>query len=283
MIKNYNTEELAYPENLYVAIFGRLIEMPADAEETLAVVLMELTEREQEVLDRRYVENLSLVETGKLYEITRERIRQVEAKALRKLRWTNRANKLLKGLTVYAKENFEQKIKFLEEQLEKETIYNEHLTLQLKNRENMLKDFINIESSEKKLSKPTSTPVEKLNFSVRTYNLLVRSGIYTIQDIRDTGLDGLEKVRNMGGKSLEEIRVKLLDDYGITLQNNNKILSDINVYKYKQAKWHVSKQLNEVTCCNCCRSMPYNADTNGEYPKFCMWCGSNNTIEEEEV
>jgi RNA polymerase primary sigma factor len=64
----------------------------------LADVLDSLTERERKVLELRfglldgYVRTLE--EVGKQYKVTRERIRQIEAKALRKLRHPTRARQL---------------------------------------------------------------------------------------------------------------------------------------------------------------------------------------------
>ena len=66
--------------------------------ERLRLVLHTLTEREQKVLDLRF--GLSdgyprtLEEVGKQFSVTRERIRQIEAKALRKLRHPTRIRKL---------------------------------------------------------------------------------------------------------------------------------------------------------------------------------------------
>jgi RNA polymerase primary sigma factor len=58
--------------------------------EQLAVVLADLTPREEQVLRKRFgiseKSDHTLEEVGKLFNVTRERIRQIEAKALRKLR-----------------------------------------------------------------------------------------------------------------------------------------------------------------------------------------------------
>ncbi len=81
-------------------------EVPAPAEaaafsmlkEQLVEVLDTLTEREQKVLKLRFgLEDgraRTLEEVGKEFEVTRERIRQIEAKALRKLRHPSRSKKL---------------------------------------------------------------------------------------------------------------------------------------------------------------------------------------------
>ncbi len=77
---------------------------PADAatstllKEQLVDVLETLTEREQKVLRLRFGLDdgraRTLEEVGKEFEVTRERIRQIEAKALRKLRHPSRSKKL---------------------------------------------------------------------------------------------------------------------------------------------------------------------------------------------
>ena len=81
-------------------------EVPAPAEaaafsmlkEQLVEVLDTLTEREQKVLKLRFgLEDgraRTLEEVGKQFDVTRERIRQIEAKALRKLRHPSRSKKL---------------------------------------------------------------------------------------------------------------------------------------------------------------------------------------------
>ncbi len=66
--------------------------------EHLDEVLDTLTEREQKVLRLRFGMNdgraRTLEEVGKEFDVTRERIRQIEAKALRKLRHPSRSRKL---------------------------------------------------------------------------------------------------------------------------------------------------------------------------------------------
>ena len=67
--------------------------------EQLLAVIETLTPREQKVIRLRYGLDDShprtLEEVGKEFNVTRERIRQIEAKALRKLRNPNRSKKLV--------------------------------------------------------------------------------------------------------------------------------------------------------------------------------------------
>ena len=66
--------------------------------ETVHGVLSQLTPREAKVLRMRFGIDLStdhtLEEVGKQFDVTRERIRQIEAKALRKLRHPSRSEQL---------------------------------------------------------------------------------------------------------------------------------------------------------------------------------------------
>ena len=80
------------------------VPVPAEAaaqtllKEQLDEVLSTLTEREQKVLRLRFGMSdgraRTLEEVGKEFDVTRERIRQIEAKALRKLRHPSRSRKL---------------------------------------------------------------------------------------------------------------------------------------------------------------------------------------------
>ncbi len=80
------------------------VPVPAEAaaatllKEQLVEVLDTLTEREQRVLRLRFGLDdgraRTLEEVGKVFDVTRERIRQIEAKALRKLRHPSRSRKL---------------------------------------------------------------------------------------------------------------------------------------------------------------------------------------------
>ena len=93
-------------EDSHLGDFIRDDNVPVPAEAAAATLLKEqldevldtLTEREQKVLRLRFGMNdgraRTLEEVGKEFDVTRERIRQIEAKALRKLRHPSRSRKL---------------------------------------------------------------------------------------------------------------------------------------------------------------------------------------------
>ena len=79
-------------ENPFEVTEGHLLK------ERLREVLNSLTDRERQVIDHRYGltkgYSLTLEEVGRIFNVTRERIRQIEAKALRKLRHPSRMKSL---------------------------------------------------------------------------------------------------------------------------------------------------------------------------------------------
>ena len=61
--------------------------------------------------------------------------------------------------------------------------------------------------------------IEELDLSVRSYNCLKRAGINTVFDLTEKTEPEMMKVRNLGRKSLEEVKVKLAD-LGLRLKND---------------------------------------------------------------
>ncbi len=55
------------------------------------------------------------------------------------------------------------------------------------------------------ITKTLETPIEEIEFSVRAYNCLKRAGIHTMQDLIDKRESEVNKIRNLGKKSLKEV------------------------------------------------------------------------------
>ena len=60
--------------------------------------------------------------------------------------------------------------------------------------------------------------IEELDLSVRSYNCLKRAGINTVHDLTEKSEAEMMKVRNLGRKSLEEVKLKL-NDLGLGLKD----------------------------------------------------------------
>jgi len=60
-------------------------------------------------------------------------------------------------------------------------------------------------------SKVLDMTIEELDLSVRSYNCLKRAGIQTVQELASKTEDDMIKVRNLGKKSLKEVKEKLLE------------------------------------------------------------------------
>ena len=91
-LENINLDAFYWNEDVYGEIEQRALR------ETLENLMSELKNREQEVLKARYgfddgVEK-TLEEVGKTFGVTRERIRQIEAKAIKKLSSPKKKKKL---------------------------------------------------------------------------------------------------------------------------------------------------------------------------------------------
>ena len=61
--------------------------------------------------------------------------------------------------------------------------------------------------------------IEELDLSVRSYNCLKRAGINTVYDLTEKSEAEMMKVRNLGRKSLEEVKIKLAD-LGLGFKND---------------------------------------------------------------
>lgn len=182
-----------YPDNLLYDIFGREWEYPrpADFDGSLEYVLHSLTERERRILDFRYKEGLTYEEIEKRFCVTRERIRQINAKSFRKLRHPGRLNYLKYGISGVIARQSESAREAALASLPKLDIKPEDITL------------------------------EELELSVRSYNCLKRAGMNTLRDVAEMTFDELCHVRNLGKKSVDEI-CAVLTGYGIRLRKGGK-------------------------------------------------------------
>ena len=190
-----------YPDNLLYDIFGGEWEFPrpGDFDGSLEYVLHTLTERERRVLDFRYKDGLTFEEIGKRECVTRERIRQIHAKSLRKLRCPDRLNYLKYGVAgVIARKT-----------------------------ENAREAAL---ASLPKPDKLEDITLEELELSVRSYNCLKRAGKCTLRDVSEMTFDELCHVRNIGKKSVNEI-CAVLAEYGVSLKPDGDRRAELDKLK----------------------------------------------------
>ncbi|MCS3486355.1 DNA-directed RNA polymerase alpha subunit [Bacillus sp. JUb11] len=62
--------------------------------------------------------------------------------------------------------------------------------------------------------------IDDLDLSVRYYNCLKRAGINTVQELANKTEEDMMKVRNLGRKSLEEVKAKL-EELGLGLRKDD--------------------------------------------------------------
>jgi len=77
------------------------------------------------------------------------------------------------------------------------------------------------EPAEDSGSKILEMNIEDLDLSVRSYNCLKRAGINTVNELVQKSEDDMMKVRNLGRKSLEEVKKKL-EELGLSLAENEE-------------------------------------------------------------
>ena len=66
-----------------------------------------------------------------------------------------------------------------------------------------------VEKEENQKEKVLEMSIEDLDLSVRSYNCLKRAGINTVEDLANKTEEEMMKVRNLGRKSLDEVKYKL--------------------------------------------------------------------------
>ena len=96
-------------------------------------------------------------------------------------------------------------------------IMQEHLKLFIDLSDSTSSIEIMVEKEEDQKEKALEMTIEELELSVRSFNCLKRASINTVEELTHKSEDDMMKVRNLGKKSLDEVKHKL-EELGLGLR-----------------------------------------------------------------
>lgn len=100
-------------------------------------------------------------------------------------------------------------------------IMEEHLKLFINLTDNVEEVSILVEKEEDQKGKALEMSIEELELSVRSFNCLKRASINTVEELTQKTEEDMMKVRNLGKKSLEEVKHKL-EELGLGLKPSDE-------------------------------------------------------------
>lgn len=208
-----------------------------DLERIIDELFCMLTEQEVKVLKHRFGffgAFCSLRETGRKMKLTGERVRQIENKAIRKLRNPSRSKFLIRvpkreDLVTSQEKIIDLKSIVIGKISAYMTGHNSGFLLNILERNELIIECDNGISG----TGVADIALEELEFNVRTYNCLKRSGANTMADLLKMTEEDLMKVRNLGRKSAEEVlrKVKAYKN-----EEMNPIINERTSNKYTTVK-----------------------------------------------
>ncbi|MBO5421280.1 MAG: hypothetical protein J6A67_04980 [Clostridia bacterium] len=194
-----------YPENLLSQVFvnGLPTELPDDVALVLEYIIQKtLTEREGRVLDMRYKRYMTMAAIGEEYGLRAERIRQIEAKAVRKLRHPSRSRYILMGMEGY--------INYLRDTAVEERL--REYKKEIISLEKKIAELTDTEYEEEK-NELENAPLAELDLSVRTFNILYRAGYSTVKELLDADAEKIVSLPNLGLKNFSDL-IDVLSEKG---------------------------------------------------------------------
>jgi len=100
-------------------------------------------------------------------------------------------------------------------------IMQEHLKLFIDLTDSMDSMEILVEKEEDQKEKALEMTIEELELSVRSFNCLKRASINTVEELTQRTEEDMMKVRNLGKKSLDEVKSKLAE-LGLSLKPSDE-------------------------------------------------------------
>ena len=228
---------LSWEERLFCTVFGTkdMRDIPPNLEITVPIALDKLSEKERLVLIYRFKVGLTLEETAEVFAVTRERIRQIEARALRRMRHPSKIIIMSYGYEYYKK--FQQarelrinniisnKIEKIDKEMEEIIRSNDiNKLFDMKEEISTKLDELGIDRKANKYSEDIDNMFignfffdfykGRYNITARPYNSLKRSDINTVGELRSMRLNDMRKIGGLGEKGIKTI-IDIFDDSDI--------------------------------------------------------------------
>lgn len=202
--QNRIKKEVWYPENLIDAVVEPTkLEPPEmltkENQAGLLYALFTLEDREREVLWKHYKEKRTIAEIAQEFSISQGRVRQIESKALVRLRYPYRWNFIKLGIDGVVKSRA---------QSEYNRGYTEgHRAGYADGFEDGCRGVVRAIGPDHILN----MPMEELNLTMRSRNCLIAKNCKTVGDVARLSDEQIRVMRNFGKKSAAEVAQKLVD------------------------------------------------------------------------
>ena len=204
------TDDVTFPFN------PRLVDIPA-----FRKMITELSDKEQRIIEFRYQFGTTLEEAGKALGCTRERVRQIQARAEKILK-----HRIFKERCFVVPRREHEELRHKYELLQKELTELRKIISTV----SAAKPEDAVKTAAQKKTEQYATRIEELNLPFRAYNCLKRARIDTVGQI--LAFDALQSqdenspyyykqwltIRNLGRKSLMEVAKKVFDYCGYRIR-----------------------------------------------------------------
>lgn len=196
-----------YPYNLLTAIVGQTDLAQPDTMTTdrclgLQYALATLEDREQKVISRRFADHQSRSEIGQALGISIERVRQIENKAIIKLRYPARWSYIKLGIEGYMSHRVQEA---------KRKGFHEGYNAGYQNGVYDTQHGVTLTSQD---NEQFRLPIECMAISTRALSCLTCAHLQTIGDVARVSGDQIRTMRNLGKITAAEI-AKALQEMGI--------------------------------------------------------------------
>ena len=199
---------LEWPKNLYLAVLGRVPEIPEDCHASISYLLGGLSPQEALVLTYKYKELETRKEIATRLLITAERVDLYERRAIKKLKHPARIGFLIYGISGVLKIEIAKAEAIKEKSKEIEKMIKENID---KQEESMMGNC-------QRLPEISSIGIDELGLSARAFHALLRNRIETIGSLVSFCCENdLLRIRNIGVTTRDEIVSKVKDLTGVDL------------------------------------------------------------------